>query len=74
MKDANGNQLVIGDIVWYRIDHPVGRFDNIGIVKRDEAPPFITVLSSSRCYLEKLPQNIKRMSDEEAMLWRLENL
>jgi len=74
VKDTDGKILEVGDIVWYRINGEYNSFSSIGIVGSPQETPYLTIRTTNRMLVEKLPINVRKMSDEEAMLWQLENV
>jgi hypothetical protein len=76
--DCDGSPLEIGDIVYYRKDYPHSEFKFVGIVDSKQYGEYITIQTNSNTpeyyNIEKYPKNLRKMSDEKAMLWKLENL
>jgi len=70
--DSNGTSLEIGDIVYFRswVGHP---FNYVGVVKSSIIIENGVDIMYREGLLGKFPENIRKMSDEEALLWKLEN-
>lgn len=80
--DNFGTPLEIGDLVWFRKYSIDGSYDiddsyefnRLGIVKGGLGTQYIDVLTvDTGTYLEKYNTNLKKMTDEEALLWKLEH-
>ena len=72
--DCNGTPLKIGDVVRYR---KYDEYNFVGIVKSELYYIidlcYIDIEDMNIGIIKKYPTNLKKMSDEEAMLWKLEN-
>lgn len=79
-QDSLGQKLEIGDAVLYR-RHGGHSFDKygifIGVLPNTKTPnkegKFYLEISYKYGVREKYPRNVKRLSNEDAMLWKLEN-
>jgi hypothetical protein len=70
--DSIGIPLEIGDIVYFR-SWAENSFNNIGIVKSSIIKQTCIDIMFNGYIVRKFPENIRKMSDEEALLWKLEN-
>jgi len=75
MKDVNGVKLKIGDNIIYRLDEMCS-FDILSSVVGSEVAGFTTYIhvtyKNQRGYIPKYEHNVRKISDEEAMLWMFE--
>ena len=77
MKDGMGKVVRLGDVVRWRDLESQQHFNNSGQVVdfyswSDET--YFIVWSPDEQSRHKLPFNVRKMSDTDAMLWKLENL
>ena len=73
MKDAYGKEVVKGDLVYFRYSR-MDPFETVGqVVKVRENIGLIIIFPFDSIDITKSPLNIKKLTDEEAMLWKLEN-
>jgi hypothetical protein len=70
--DRIGTPLEIGDVVYFRAweGHP---FNNVGVVKSSAITGNCIDIMFNTIIVRKFPENICKMPDEQALLWKLEN-
>jgi hypothetical protein len=78
MFDCDGTQITSGDVVRWKNHDTFDDPKKIGIV-RYKSGNFIKIETFTEIWpgnssIGKWPFNVRKMSDEEAMLWKLENL
>jgi hypothetical protein len=75
MKDFFGNEINVGDFVYYKSNGELSY--QVGIIQYVwyEVGHFSVICANNKyCSFYKGNQNVMKMSDEEAMLWKLENV
>jgi len=75
MKDVDGVELASGDMVYWRhnLREPFMETGKVSSVRETLGLAVLTQTSRFNDGAQKASRNIRKMSDEEAMLWRLEN-
>jgi hypothetical protein len=75
MRDFDGNELVVGDLVYWRHDKKEAFMESGRILRIWEQLGLAMLYPNTKFHdgVQKASRNIKKMTDEEAMLWQLEN-
>jgi len=75
MRDFDGNELVAGDLVYWRHDRKEAFMESGRILKIREQIGLAILSPNTKFHdgVQKASRNIRKMKDEEAMLWQLEN-
>jgi hypothetical protein len=78
MRDGAGKIVQLGDIIWWRefesLDHFSSTAQILEFVVVDGDIIYAYIQCGDKSTRHKLPHNIRKMSNSEAMLWKLENL